>query len=379
MKRTLALILAAIMILTALVIVPVSADYRSGDWGYTVLSGNATINCYYGEETDVRIPRNIDGYRVTGLSCRFDDDNNIRGIFYKKAVTSVTIPDSVTSIDWNAFAYCTSLTSVTIPNSVTEIGLSAFEDCTSLTRVNIPYSVNTIQRGAFGGCTSLTSIDVDPNNKSYKTVDGNIFTKDGKTLVACPDTKTSVTIPDRVTEIGEGAFEGCRSLTSVSIPSGVKVIGEWAFYECTSLTNVTIPDSIKSIGKWAFSRCESLTSVSIPPSVTSIGERAFACCFSLASVTIPDSVTEIGEEAFDGCSSLTTVNYTGSEKDWYKIEIGDNNKDLLSAKRVYDYAPGGISTTLVLVIVIAVLVCALGVTVGILIGKRGKKVKDREN
>ena len=121
-------------------------------------------------------------------------------------MTSVTIPNSVTSIGGHAFEGCSRLTSVTIPNSVTSIGESAFEGCSSLTSVVIPNSVTSIGANAFSNCTGLTS----------------------------------VTIPNSVTSIGGGAFEGCSRLTSVTIPNSVTSIGSYAFYRCSSLTSVTI-------------------------------------------------------------------------------------------------------------------------------------------
>ena len=146
---------------------------------------------------------------------------------------------------------------------------------------------------------------------------------------------TSVTIPDGVTKIGEGAFIGCR-LTSVTIPGSVTEIGEGAFSGC-SLTSVTIPDGVTTIGDGAFAVCSSLqefngkfasedcrcliiegvlnafapagiTEYTIPDGVTTIGEKAFSGCRSLTSVTIPDGVATIGEEAFYGCSSLQKFN-----------------------------------------------------------------------
>ena len=188
-------------------------------------------------------------------------------------LTSVTIPDSVTTIGDNAFWDCSSLTSVTIPSSVTTIGNHAFGACSSLTSVTIPDSVTTIGSCAFQGCESLTSI----------------------------------TIPDSVTTIGTMAFSACYSLTSVTIGNSVTAIGYMVFYDCNSLTSVTIPDSVTMIGEDAFFSCESLTSVTIPDSVTTIGDSAFCGCSSLTSVTIPDSVTTIENYAFMDCESLTSV------------------------------------------------------------------------
>lgn len=117
----------------------------------------------------------------------------------------------------------------------------------------------------------------------------------------------SVTIPDGVTRIEDGAFYNYRFLKNVTIPDGVTEIGEDAFNNCTSLENVTIPDSVNKIGDNAFAGCSSLKSVTIPESVEEIGYNAFRGCHSLKSITIPDSVKKIGEFAFAGCTSLKNV------------------------------------------------------------------------
>ena len=145
-------------------------------------------------------------------------------------LTDITIPSDITEIKYT-FNGCTSLTSVTIPDSVTSIGKSAFKGCTSLTSITIPDSVTSIEYQAFYNCSSLTS----------------------------------VTIPDSVTSIGEGAFEYCTSLTSVTIPDSVTSIGRAAFSLCTSLTSITIGDGVTSIGDGAFYKSTSLSEVYCKP------------------------------------------------------------------------------------------------------------------
>ena len=180
---------------------------------------------------------------------------------------------SVTSIGYEAFAYCSSLTSVTIPNSVTSIEYQAFGYCSSLTSITIPNSVTTIGNYAFYYCSSLASI----------------------------------TIGNSVTSIGDQAFEYCSSLTSIEIPNSVTTIGYNAFSECSSLTSITIPNSVTTIGNFVFYNCSSLASITIGNSVTSIGKSAFYNCSSLASVTIGSGVKTVYSEAFANCSELTDV------------------------------------------------------------------------
>lgn len=127
----------------------------------------------------------------------------------------------------------------------------------------------------------------------------------GASFMGCPI--TLVEIPNSVTSIGGGAFNGCSDLTSITIPDGVTNIGNSAFSGCAGLTSVTIGSGVASIGVNAFSGCAGLTSITIPNSVTRIGLSAFSSCSGLTSVTIGSGVTSIGDSAFMGCSGLTSI------------------------------------------------------------------------
>ncbi|MBR1962202.1 MAG: leucine-rich repeat protein [Alistipes sp.] len=285
-------------------------------------------------------------------------DANVTSIgdwaFSRCSLTSITIPDSVTSFGVYAFYSCRSLTSITIPDSVTEIGGCAFSECCSLktfygkfasadnrclivdgvltsfapvglTEYSIPGSVTSIGECAFAGCIDLTSVTI-PN--SVTSIGSRAFSK-------C--SLTSITIPDSVTSFGNLAFSECLYMTSFygkfasedncclivdgvlysfavgcdlteyTIPNGVTEIGKNAFYSGYFLTNVNIPDSVTLIENSAFLNCISLTSVTIPDSVTAIGGSAFSKCSSLTSVTIGNSVTSIGDSVFFDCSNLASV------------------------------------------------------------------------
>ena len=217
------------------------------------------------------------------------------------SLTSITIPDSVTSIGDDAFRGCTGLTSITIPDGVTSIKGSTFYGCSSLTSITIPESVTSIGKWAFYGCSSLTSI----------------------------------MIPDSVTSIGDGAFKDCVGLTSITIPDGVTSIGGETFRACTGLTSIAIPDGITSIGDNAFTNCTSLTSIAIPDGVTSIGDYAFYGCTKLTSVTLPSSITIIGHRAFARAKALKSVIFLGA-----KPVIGSDSFNAVSAEAYYPESLG---------------------------------------
>jgi PKD repeat protein len=275
---------------------------------------SVTITGYSGPGGDVVIPDTIAGLPVTVISS---------SVFKNVALTSVIIPDSVTTIGSSAFYGCSGLTSVTLPYSMTTIGSSAFYGCSGLTSLIIPDNVTSIGSSAFYGCSGLTSLII-PNNVT-SIGDSTFYGCSGLTSVIMPDNVTSigysafrgcsaltsVTIPDSVTSIGRYAFRDCTSLTSVTIPYSVTSIGNHAFYQCTSLTSVTIENSI--IGTGMFYKCTGLTSVIIPDSVTSIGSSAFKST-GLISVTI-GNVTSISDFAFGSCSALTSVIFTGNAPD----------------------------------------------------------------
>ena len=212
------------------------------DGGYILYTDGDLVSLmgYVGTETDLLLPETVtEIYQYA---------------FYKGP--SRSIGDTIISIS-------NPLTSVKIGNLVTSIGEGAFSNCTSLVSAIISASVTSIEGSAFAGCISLCNIAVDQNNTAYQSIDGNLYTKDGKTLVkyAIGKTNASFAIPDSVTKIGDSAFSLCFSLTSVIIPDSVTSIGVFAFRNCASLENMTIGNSVTSIEEFVFWDCQSLTSI----------------------------------------------------------------------------------------------------------------------
>ena len=194
-----------------------------------------------------------------------------KSMFHTNNLTSIEIPNSVTSIGDSAFVYCANLMSVKTQNSVTNIGNHAFANCTNLTSITIPESVTNLGDYAFWHCVSLTSIE----------------------------------IPNSVTSIGGWVFSGCTNLMSIIIPNSITEIKRGAFFNCTSLISVVIPESVTSIEGVVFAKCSNLKSVIIRDGVKSIGEQVFQDCTNLKSIIFPKSITNIGDSLFIDCKDLT--------------------------------------------------------------------------
>ena len=217
---------------------------------------------------------NCNGWSSWEYAPFYSDDN----------ITSFTFGDEVESIPVFLCYGMSKLTSITIPNSVTSIGDRAFSDC-----------------------ENLTSIVVEGGNTVYDSRENCNAIIETATNTLTHGCKATV-IPNSVTRVGEFAFASCKNLTSVNIPDGVTSIENGAFYGCMGLTSITIPNSLTSIGWWGtFYYCTSLTAITISERVTSIGDWTFYGCTGLTSIAIPNSVTSIGSEAFHGCTGLTDI------------------------------------------------------------------------
>lgn len=252
--------------LTLLLLLRVPASLEAEDYTYTTNEGAITITGYSGPGGVVNIPGTLSGLPVIAI-----------GDFafaWHQELTSVTLPDSVASLDTYAFYNCNFLTNVTLGNGVTDIGGDAFDacqglpsitipdnvinigdsaffSCTRLTNVWIGSGVTAIAGGAFAACTSLNSIAVDTNNLAYSSLGGVLCDKSQITLVQCPAGRTGCySIPDTVTSIGFSAFEYCRSLTSVFVPAGVTSVGSGAFSQCTGLSGVYFHGNAPTIVGW---------------------------------------------------------------------------------------------------------------------------------
>ncbi len=263
------------------------------------------------------------GYSASAIS---DTAVGQQAFIYCASLVSIALPDSVTTIDSNAFNTCTSIESIIFGENshLTIIEQYAFAYCSSLRCAALPDSVKAIGDYAFNQCTSLTSITL---SEELSIIGTNAFMD--CSLLA------SIEIPHSVTTLGDWAFAQCTSLTSVTLSEELTSIGQYTFSMCSSLGSITLPDNITTINSYAFNGCNALTSIDLSncTKLTKIKNGAFNYCTSLESITLPASITTIGNDAFQGCTSLTSINYAGTMDDWSNITLDSYwNRNVPAAK-----------------------------------------------
>ena len=350
-KRLISLLVAVCMMITMLPLSAVTAfaedtssspdpeeivgDYK---YAYTVNDGKATITKFLGpvdsegnvDSTNngpynITIPDKLGGCPVTGLgdhsfaaypiSIRDNYKNPLCSNIH-----SVTIPQSVTSIGYEAFCYCKNLQSLTLEGSIESMGDGAFAYCTSLTTFPLVGNIKKIGKYAFYNCDNLENVTIPDSVTSigdhafqYCDVLGNVTIPQSITSIgdeafdSCIHLKlTTPSLGEKLQTIGDRAFYYC-GLNEVTIPQSVTSIGDGAFSKCYGLRSLTIKDAATSIGNFAFNNCSSLKTLKLGEHITTIGDGAFYYCYVLDNVTIPQSVTSIGDYAFKYCNYLSTI------------------------------------------------------------------------
>lgn len=206
-------------------------------------------------------------------------------------VSSSTNPELVQRIyTKDSFKSAGSPTDCVIPEGFTDIDINALEDATNLTRVTLPSTMRNIDSIVFnmGRSEYLTSIEVHPNSPYYKSINGVLYSKDGKAIVAYPKGKKdkSYEVLEGVTTIGEGAFIRCENLESIVLPNTLTDIMQSAFQNCVNLSSISIPNGVKTICSSAFAHCNEFTTVNIPSSVELIERQAFRDCKKLTTIDV---------------------------------------------------------------------------------------------
>ncbi|MBR5370629.1 MAG: leucine-rich repeat domain-containing protein, partial [Oscillospiraceae bacterium] len=278
------------------------------DFGYTVDHDGkgVTITEYKGKAIDLVIPEKIGGLPVKAIGSAVFKNHT--------ALTTVSIPDSVTVIGEQAFAWCEKLYDVRFPANLEEIGDSAFSVCSNLTAVVLPNGLRRIGSSAFWRCENLLGIVIP---SSVNEIGSFAFEVTGWLNVRRSE--------NAAVAVNGILIDGRNCEGKVEIPDGVTAIADQAFYDCGEVTEIVLPEGITRIGNSAFEECTSLAAVNIPETLSSIGEHAFDHCIALTEITIPPTVSAIGEEAFHNCVRLTVKAYTGSYADAY---FRENEPDL---------------------------------------------------
>lgn len=314
----------------------------SDDESFYIVTGLG--NC---ADSDVIIPSEYDGKPIKSI------DSQAFMLDGADRITSVIIPDSVTSIGFGAFNNCKRLTAVTLPNGITRIEQITFYECTELVNIKLPDSVTTIEAEAFCGCNKLTDItlgnsvtnigvdaffDTGYYNDGTNWENGVLYI--GKYLIKAENGISDVCeIKSGTTYVAENAFYSCAELRKITIPESIEIIDDGAFEGCTKLVEVNVND----ISKWCmidfcgnysnphtassagdkkmYLNGESMSGeIVIDDGVTKIPAYTFYGCSEITSIAIPKSVTAISDGAF-WCIGLKTVKYIGDINGWAQINF----------------------------------------------------------
>ena len=212
----------------------------ASDYEWTVFGGFATIVKYKGDEANLEIPNEFDGYPLVAIASQAFSRNT--------AIERVVVPEGVTTIYDSAFGACTALEEVVLPDSLNVMEMAVFSGCENLKTVNIPEGIVELKAATFNGC-ALTSIAFP-----------STLVKIGPYAFTTCDFE-SLFLPKSVVEIQPSAFGSCKNLKSVVFESGsvCATLRELAFCYCEGMESIVIPKSVSSIGKEAFVDCDKLT------------------------------------------------------------------------------------------------------------------------
>ena len=230
------------------------------------------------------------------------------------SLRSITLPAGLTTnIGKNMFAFCSSLSSVTFAGTlIPSVSTNAFVQCTNLTSIVLPTGVTRVDDGAFSSCTRLAGVSM----ASVTRINGNNTFANCSALssIVLPNGSGGIsgnTTTTPTVYINSAMFQNCASLTSITIGMYMPFIGSYAFNGCSSLPNVTLPSSVQNISTFAFAGCATLSNVTFNGDMSTISDNAFNSCTSLGKIAIPSSIRVVQSGTFKNCSFLSTVTFRG--------------------------------------------------------------------
>ena len=236
------------------------------------------------------------------------------------SLKSIEIPTGISEIKDNTFRECRSLDSISLPSNITKIGKKAFEKCIALTNVHLPSSITFLDDDAFTNCNGVTAFSVDSDSEYFKAIDGNLYSKDGKTFLYYALAKTAKTF---------------------TVPEGVETLGYASFANEMELETVNVASTVKSLGYECFSACQNLQFVTFGGAnsrLHTIGHRAFFNAVKLFSIEAPETLRFVGSYAFSYCAKLSKVYSYLSLSDWDSLSINtpaDNSRFTNASIREY--------------------------------------------
>ncbi len=311
-----------------------------GNYEYTVTDGEASITAYMlvNVETDVVIPATLGGAPVTAIG---------RGAFQgNTSIQTVTMPDTVTTLDGMAFSNCTSLRQITLSTSLTRIPIGCFQQCTSLLEVVIPSSVTSISMNAFTGCTGMQRIVLPDGAVSISSnalpAGVRIFCHASSPNAQSFSEFTDPVIPEWVltwravgSSVTLSRYEGLSTRPLIpTAASGIPVSGmDPEALLGHDLDTLQLPSGLSSIEDEALLET-SAAKVVVPASCSHIGSHAFAENHHLIYVYLPAGLTDISGDAFDGCPNaiLVTAAYDAD----IEAFAGDNDLGYLDLSSLSD-------------------------------------------
>ena len=228
-------------------------------------------------------------------------------VFYNcSALSEVTLNEGLKTIGSNAFYNCSSLTEMRIPSTIETVNGALFSGCTNLTKVTFAYGITKIPNNMCNGATGLTTVVFE------KGIEVPPETEDGEEEPEAAGTEGEqeeiIDGTSSITEIGQYAFSGCKSLEAVIMPETLQLIDRQAFDGCSALKEMQLNEGLKTINRNAFKNCTSLTEIRIPSTLETANSYAiFNGCTNLTKVTFAYGMTRIPNYVCQDATGLTTV------------------------------------------------------------------------